>query len=319
MVKSVPSAESKVSGFEADGYLLEYTAAVNPKMAPVPAVTYASKLHREGVTRVIPFDLSDKLQSKVQATSPNVCAAYIKILPQELITTTAKASAQLFYVIRGSGTTEGEFGSISWAEGDVFCLPYSGELIHKANADTAIYWVSDEPLLQYLGAEPVRAHFAPTKYSKAAIMAGIKEVDSAPEARYRNRDAVILANKQVNHIISATPTIWATVVLMNVAETQRPHRHNSVAVDIVIAAEKGCYTLLGKQIDEEGNIINPQRIDWEAGAAFVTPPGLWHGHYNESGAPAMVMAVQDAGLHENMRTLDIRFSPAPNPEYKGTK
>jgi gentisate 1,2-dioxygenase len=35
---------------------------------------------------------------------------------------------------------------------------------------------------------------------------------------------------------------------------------------------------------------------------------LWHGHYNEGGGTCTVMAAQDAGLYEYMRTLDIRFS-----------
>ena len=45
-----------------------------------------------------------------------------------------------------------------------------------------------------------------------------------------------------------------------------------------------------------------------AGAAFVTPPGYWHSHHNESGADAYVLPIQDAGLHTYLRTLDILFS-----------
>jgi gentisate 1,2-dioxygenase len=41
---------------------------------------------------------------------------------------------------------------------------------------------------------------------------------------------------------------------------------------------------------------------------FVTPPGLWHSHHNESGHPAHILPIQDAGLHTFLRTLDIRFS-----------
>jgi gentisate 1,2-dioxygenase len=42
--------------------------------------------------------------------------------------------------------------------------------------------------------------------------------------------------------------------------------------------------------------------------AFTTPPGLWHSHHNESGADAYLVPVQDAGLHNYMRTLAITFS-----------
>ena len=44
------------------------------------------------------------------------------------------------------------------------------------------------------------------------------------------------------------------------------------------------------------------------GAAFVTPPGYWHSHHNESGTDAYVLPIQDAGLHTYLRTLDIAFS-----------
>jgi gentisate 1,2-dioxygenase len=76
--------------------------------------------------------------------------------------------------------------------------------------------------------------------------------------------------------------------------------------------------LLGSAVDDEGNIVNPQRVDWESGAAFVTPPHLWHGHYNDSHKPAKVMAVQDAGFYEHLRTLNITFTGARTTgiEYK---
>jgi hypothetical protein len=37
---------------------------------------------------------------------------------------------------------------------------------------------------------------------------------------------------------------------------------------------------------------------------------MWHGHYNESGAPVHLILVQDAGLLTYLRSLDIRFTPA---------
>jgi gentisate 1,2-dioxygenase len=40
----------------------------------------------------------------------------------------------------------------------------------------------------------------------------------------------------------------------------------------------------------------------------VTPPGLWHSHHNESGLPAHILPIQDAGLHTYLRTLNILFS-----------
>jgi hypothetical protein len=65
--------------------------------------------------------------------------------------------------------------------------------------------------------------------------------------------------------------------------------------------------LMGPEIDEEGNIVNALRVDWSTGGAFVTPPGWWHSHHNESSEDAWVLPIQDAGLYTHQRTLDIRF------------
>jgi len=50
-------------------------------------------------------------------------------------------------------------------------------------------------------------------------------------------------------------------------------------------------------------------VDWAPGAAFTTPPGMWHAHYNESDQDAWIIPVQDAGLQTYLRSLDIRFAP----------
>ena len=84
-----------------------------------------------------------------------------------------------------------------------------------------------------------------------------------------------------------------------------------------MACQPGCYTIIGTELDDNGMIRNGHREDWVAGAAFVTPPGYWHSHHNESGADAYVLPIQDAGLHTYLRTLDIAFSRSGN-SGKGT-
>ena len=287
---------------------LEYTSAVNPKLPPVPVESYPSELHRTGPTRIIPFDLSKALGTEREATGPTVSASYLRIRAGERLATCANASSQLYYVIRGEGRSESELGTIEWRKGDVFVLPMSGTVTHTALADTALYHVNDAPLVTYLGAKPVERKFGPMLFPAERIAAELKKVGAQQGASLRNRNAVILGNKDIALIKSATHTLWSAVVQMEPGQTQRPHRHNAIAVDIVIDAEPGAYTLLGDEVDERGNIINPRRVDWEPGAAFVTPPGIWHGHWNESGKRAVVMAVQEAGFYEYMRTLNIVFT-----------
>lgn len=57
------------------------------------------------------------------ATSPNLLAAFIRVLTGESITSKALATSQAFYVIRGTGSSESEFGVTNWSEGDLFVLP----------------------------------------------------------------------------------------------------------------------------------------------------------------------------------------------------
>ena len=104
--------------------------------------------------------------------------------------------------------------------------------------------------------------------------------------------------------------------------TQAPHRHNSVALDLAVvgtvpsvggASEGGgtsggmVYTLLGRELDANGDIVRPLKVEWESGGVFVTPPGWWHSHHNEGNSTAWVLPMQDAGLYTHQRTLDIRF------------
>jgi gentisate 1,2-dioxygenase len=93
---------------------------------------------------------------------------------------------------------------------------------------------------------------------------------------------------------------------------QRPHRHNSVALDLCVSSpDAGVYTLMGPELDEEGWVKDPIRCEWKSGGVFVTPPGWWHSHHNESDEAAWVLPMQDAGLYTHQRTLDIRFSTGP--------
>lgn len=64
---------------------------------------------------------------------------------------------------------------------------------------------------------------------------------------------------------------------------------------------------MGWEIDSQGVIVDPIRCEWTPGGVFVTPPGWWHSHHNESDDIALVLPIQDAGLYTYQRTLDIRF------------
>jgi len=216
---------------------------------------------------------------------------------------------------KDSGPDAGHAGAsaspraVSWAAGDVFVLPAGSRSEHRAAGRRAVlYRVSDAPLLRYLGAVASEARFAPTRYPAATTDALLDEVARHPEAARRSRVSVLLGNAATPDTMTVTHVLWAMVGVLPAGSVQRPHRHQSVAVDLVTSAPAGCYTLLGERLDPLGRIVDPVRVDWESGGAFVTPPGLWHSHHNESEEPARLVPVQDAGLHTYLRSLDIRFA-----------
>jgi gentisate 1,2-dioxygenase len=293
-----------------DAQYFEYSQAANPvgrQTSRVPYADFPSRLHEEGPTRIVPFDLSDQLRCHGPATSPALCANYIRIVSGECLETQPNATSEVYYVIRGRGRTHLPQGELHWKEGDFFALPAGGRAEHHADADAAFYWVHDEPLLRYLGVKADAPRFEPTLYPSEKAVAMLEEVEKDPKAAARSRVSILLANEKFAQTLTITQVIWTMFGVLPEGSVQLPHRHESVALDYIIDCRPGCYTLIGQDLDEDGNIINAKRAEWKAGSAFVTPPGYWHAHYNESGAPAHLIPIQDAGLHTYLRSLDIKF------------
>jgi gentisate 1,2-dioxygenase len=293
-----------------DARFFEYHQAVDPigsgTTTPVPIRRFGAA--PVGVTGVTPLDLSDVLATPWAATSPALLASFLTIAVGDALRTEVVATSELYYVIRGTGRSHVEGGVIAWEAGDVFVLPAGAVAKHEATVDASLYHVSDAPLLAYLGVRPTQPRFAPTLFRQGRLAEELDRVASAPDAASRNRISVLLGNAEQTQTLTVTHTLWAMLGLVPVGAVQRPHRHQSVALDLVIDCRPGCYTLLGQEVDPVTRaIVDPVRVDWESGAAFVTPPGMWHSHHNESGQPARILPIQDAGLHTYLRSLDIRF------------
>ena len=308
------------SGFEgpfadwtADARYFEYTKAANPigaGLTPhIPMQRFPAALHAGGPTRVVPLDLSEALGvTGGAATSPGLLASFVRIVGGDEVSTAPNATSELYYVLSGAGFSSVNGELVSWGAGDVLTLPAGSRSVHHADADAVLYWVHDEPLLRYLGVEARVARFRPTRYPAERSLAELDRIASAPHATDRNRLSVLLANAENPQTLTVTHVLWAMVGVLPAGQVQPPHRHQSVALDLIIDCRPGCYTLVGDGIDDEGRIVGATRVDWEAGGAFVTPPGRWHAHHNESGSDAHLMPVQDAGLQTYLRSLDIRFA-----------
>jgi len=309
--------------------LYEYESVANPRMTEVPFKVFGPQLHRFGPSQVVQFDLSKELDLPYPATSPNLLASFVRIVAgEELPTGTRKATSQLFYVIRGSGSSRTRAGEVAWKEGDLFTVPYLGDdatavcheqsqcVLHSCEGDPhfgrcALYWVHDEPLLRYLGVRPDgEVRFKPALYSGNTMRETVFNIPKTDaNGRTRNRRGILLGNPATPQTKTLTPTLWSLLNSLSGNSTQAPHKHNSVALDLAVSAGQTgtVYTLLGRSLSSDGQIHEPLRAEWESGGVFVTPPGWWHSHHNEGTATAWVLPVQDAGLYTHQRTLDIRF------------
>jgi gentisate 1,2-dioxygenase len=125
----------------------------------------------------------------------------------------------------------------------------------------------------------------------------------------RNRRGILLGNSATPQTKTLTPTLWSLLNSIDGNATQHPHKHNSVALDLAVDGGNGglVYSLLGKELDANGSIVDSIKVPWQSGGVFVTPPGWWHSHHNEGDRTAWVLPIQDAGLYTHQRTLDIRF------------
>jgi gentisate 1,2-dioxygenase len=171
-----------------------------------------------------------------------------------------------------------------------------------------LYWVHDGPLLTYLGVKPCEPRFQATFYGGERLKSELNGLMQDPSSQRSNRLSILLANADLPASRTVSHTLWAMYGAVRAGSCQPPHRHQSVAIDLIIDCDPGCYTLVGPSLADDGSILNPKRIEWEPGGVFVTPPGHWHAHVNESGKVAHLLPIQDAGLHTYLRSLDIRFT-----------
>ena len=298
--------------------LFDYRQAANPVRHgltdPIPYRQWSPELHASGSSGVIPLDLSAELGAEGPATSPGLAAHFVRIAAGEGVKAAARATSSLFFVLSGSGRCQRAAAgaspavSLTWQQGDLFVLPAGEDPLLEADRTSVLYWVHDAPLLTYLGVEPSRPRFEATHYPARWLRSELQALAANPSSARSNRLSLLLANSDLPATRTVTHVLWAMYGMVPAGATQAPHRHQSVALDLIIDCAPGCYTLVGTELNADGTIRNPARIPWEAGGAFITPPGHWHAHVNASDSTAFLLPIQDAGLQTYLRSLDIRFA-----------
>ena len=147
--------------------------------------------------------------------------------------------------------------------------------------------------------------FKTAKYSRDYLLKNLNDLSNPNN----NRKGILLSNKDTEKIgtNTITPVLWALYNELPPNTVQRPHKHNSVALDLCINCDdsENVYTLVGDKLDENGSIINPIKVNWKQSEMFITPPGLWHSHNNIGNTYAYILPIQDAGILLYQRILGI--------------
>lgn len=278
--------------------------AFNIKLPPVPDGAFTAEparaLDPAAPTGLIACDISDQLGCAFPATTPFVLARYARIRAGEALTTDFVATGSIWYVIEGGGETECGAERFAWSAGDVFLLPGGVPGRHRAGPDGGVLWVvTNEPQLAFEGVRAPAPGAAPTEavhYPAAEIARQLDRIYEAARDDETAGYALVLSSDRQEAGRNVLPSLTLGMNSLPPASFQRPHRHNSVAVTLVVQGEQ-CYSS-----------VDGRRKDWSPWATTITPPTAVHSHHNDGGKRAMFLIVQDGGLYYHGRTMGFSFT-----------
>ena len=277
--------------------------AFNIKLPPVPDMAFTDEPSKafasQTPTGLIACDVSDQMQCPFPATSPFVLAYYGKVKAGETLATDFTTTGVVGYVIQGSGSLSCGAETLDWAQGDLFVLPGGYEHSYTAGSEDAVLWlVTNEPQLAFENLRSPAPGEAPTgvvHYPAAEIERQISVIDSVGRDESAAGSALIFSSDTNEASRNALPTLTVAMNYLPPGVTQRPHRHNSVAVSLVINGGNCFSTIDGK------------RKDWAPWCTTITPPVSVHSHTNHGDERAMFLIIQDGGLYYHGRTMGFEF------------
>ena len=277
--------------------------AFNIELPDVPNAVFVNEpkkaLSSATGTCLIACDSSDVMKCSFPATSPLVLAYYARISPGDSLKTDFVASGSVYYVIQGKGQTISGAESIFWGPGDVFVTPGGISQEHIVRDEAAVLWVvTNEPQLAFEHLQAPTNGEAPTEvihYPSSEIKKQIELIYEVGRGDDIAGSALIFSSSMQEASRNVLPTITLAMNSLPPGVTQRPHRHNSVAVSLVIKGDN-CFSM-----------IDGERKDWAPWATTITPPVSVHSHHNEGTEQAMFLIVQDGGLYYHARAMGFEF------------
>jgi gentisate 1,2-dioxygenase len=280
----------------ADGFNIK-----NPRVPPHLFTSERDRaLDPRTPTSLIPLDLSPRLDLRFPATTPLILARYARIRAGDALCTRFAASGELGYVIQGSGETSWGSETLGWAEGDAFCLPGGLGVTHAAGASDVVLWiVTNEPEVAFGGFEPPtpgRAVVEPVHFAAEEIRRQLERIHALPPESALVGKAVTFSSAVLERRRTCLPSLTFAMNSLAPGESQRAHRHNAVAVTLVVQGHR-CHSM-----------VEGARVDWEQYSVMITPPGDSHSHHNDGEDLALFLIVQDGGLHYHLRTMGFSYT-----------
>jgi gentisate 1,2-dioxygenase len=292
---------------EARGRFFNTGNGFNVQLPPVPDQIFTREpviaLDPATPTGLIACDISAELESRFPATTPLVLARYARIRAGENLTTDFVASGIIAYVIAGSGRTSCAGQDIAWSAGDLFILPGGQPALHSADENDAVLWlVTNEPQLAFENLQAPAPGQSPTDlvhYRADEITRQIELVYDIGRNEEIAGSALIFSAEQQEATRNILPTLTVAMNSLPGGVVQRPHRHNSVAVSLIIKGDR-CFS-----------VIDGKRKDWAPWATTITPPVAVHSHHNGGNEQALFLIVQDGGIYYHTRAMGFEFAEHP--------
>ena len=302
----VQRAASPATAAQARALYFNTGNAFNQKVVEVPDQSFtdepARALNPDSPTGLTVCDRSQQLGTAYPATTPLVLARYARVRAGESLHTEFVASGVVMYVIVGSGSTTCGKEQISWQAGDIVVLPGNVLHLHSAGAVDAVLWiVTNEPQLAFEHLRGPAEGDAPTDL----VHFPAQEIERQVDLLYRigrgndiAGSALIFSSTRQEASRNVLPTLMVAMNSLPPGASQRAHRHNSVAVSLVIAGEQ-CHSM-----------VDGRRKDWAPWATTVTPPTAAHSHFNGGEKWAKFLIIQDGGIYNYTRALGFEFANA---------
>ncbi len=297
-------ASAPTSPAQSRGLYYNTGNAFNVQFSDVPDQSFVDQprlaLDDSSPTGLFTCDSSVGLNTDFPATTPLVLAHYARVRAGETLVTDFEASGVIVYAMVGCGSTVCGAERVDWKPGDVFILPGGCTHTHQAGSEHAVLWiVTNEPQLSF---ERLRSP-APGNSPTEVVHFTADEITRQIDLLYavgRSNDiagsALIFASTGQEAIRNCLPTLTLAMNSLPAGVTQRAHKHNSVAVSLVIEGE-ACHSMVGGR-----------RKDWSQWATTITPATAFHSHHNEGSQRAMFLIVQDGGIYNHTRALGFSFA-----------